>query len=90
MVETKTKQVYDWRETGRAVKFYRRALQLTQSEVSKRIGGGSNSIISNWEKGLREPRLSNFVAVAQALGVSEMDLLHPSEEVMRGMDMSKP
>ena len=77
------KQAYDWKETGRVIGFYRRSLHLSQDEVAERIGAGCNSTISFWERGIKEPKISNLVAVAEVLGVSETDLLHPSEEVKK-------
>ena len=88
MANTKTKQAYDWKEAGRVVGFYRRALHLSQKEVSKRLGVESNSVVSYWERGIKEPRISSLVAVAQVLGVSEMELLHPSDEVKKWANLS--
>ena len=88
MLETQTKQAYDWKETGRVIGFYRRSLHLGQYEVAKLIGANGNAIISYWERGIKEPKISSLVAVAQALGVSEMNLLHPSEEVKKWANLS--
>ena len=81
------KPAYDWRETGRVIGFYRRSLHLSQDEIAERIGSGCNSTVSFWERGIKEPKISNLVAVAEALGVSETDLLHPSEEVKKWANM---
>ena len=86
-LKAKSRQPYDWKETGRAIGFYRRSLHLSQDEIAKRIGAGCNSTISFWERGVKEPKISNLVAVAEALGVSEMDLLHPSDEVKKWASM---
>ncbi len=85
-VKAEQKQAYDWRETGRVIGFYRRSLRLSQHEVARRMGG-VNSTLSFWERGIKEPKISNLVAVAEILGVSEMDLLHPSEEVKKWANM---
>ena len=90
MSKVKAKRAYDWRDAGRAIGFYRRSLHLAQHEVATLAGLGSQSIVYYWENGIKEPKISSLVAVAQALGVSEMDLLHPSDEVMRCMNVSKP
>ena len=81
------KKVYDWKETGKAIGFYRRSLHLTMCELAKKMGAVV-STISFWERGIKEPKISNLVAVAKILGVSEMDLLHPSEEVKRWGNLS--
>ena len=80
------KQGYDWKEAGRAIGFYRRSLHLTMPELAKKMGVVV-STISFWERGIREPKISYLVAVAKALGVSEMDLLHPSDEVKKWANM---
>ena len=87
-VELKAEQKpdYDWKETGRVIGFYRRSLHLSIDEVTKRMGC-VKSTLSFWERGIKEPKISNLVAVAEALGVSEMDLLHPSEEVKKWANM---
>ena len=84
--KTEEKPAYDWRETGRVIGFYRRSLHLSQNEVARRMGG-VNSTLSFWERGIKEPKISNLVAVAEILGVSETDLLHPSEEVKKWANM---
>ena len=81
------KKAYDWKETGKAIGFYRRSLHLTMYELAKKMGAVV-STISFWERGIKEPKISNLVAVAKILGVSEMDLLHPSEEVKRWGNLS--
>ncbi len=80
------KQGYDWKETGRAIGFYRRSLHLSMDELAKKMGAVV-STISFWERGIKEPKISSLVATAEALGVSEMDLLHPSEEVKKWANM---
>ena len=85
--KAEARQPYDWKETGRVVGFYRRSLHITQDEITKRMGG-VRSTISFWERGIKEPKISNLVAVAEALGVSEMELLHPSDEVKKWANLS--
>ncbi len=67
--------------------FYRRSLNLTKSEVA-RLVGVVGSTVSFWERGIKEPKISHVVAVAHLFGLSEMDLLHPSEEVMKWVNMN--
>ena len=86
-IKAKPRQPYDWKETGRVIGFYRRSLHLSQDEIAKHMGGVS-STISFWERGIKEPKISNLVAVAEILGVSEMELLHPSEEVKKWANLS--
>ena len=86
-LKAEPRQPYDWKETGRVIGFYRRSLHLSQDEIAKRMGG-VNSTISFWERGIKEPKISNLVAVAEILGVSEMELLHPSEEVKKWANLS--
>ena len=81
------KKAYDWKETGKAIGFYRRSLHLTMYELAKKMGAVV-STISFWERGIKEPKISNLVAVAKILGVSEMDLLHPSDEVKKWANLS--
>ena len=50
--------------------------------------GAVVSTVSFWERGIKEPKISSLVAVAKILGVSEMDLLHPSEEVKQWANLS--
>ena len=85
--KAEARQPYDWKETGRVVGFYRRSLHITQDEITKRLGC-VRSTISFWERGIKEPKISNLVAVAEALGVSEMELLHPSDEVKKWANLS--
>ncbi len=86
-LKAEQRQAYDWRETGRVIGFYRRSLHLSQDEIAKKMGG-VRSTLSFWERGIKEPKISNLVAVAKVLGVSEMDLLHPSEEVKKWANLS--
>ena len=62
-LKAEPRQPYDWKETGRVIGFYRRSLHLSQDEIAKRMGG-VNSTISFWERGIKEPKISNLVAVA--------------------------
>lgn len=44
---------------------------MTQPELAKACGWGSQGRVSNYERGLREPKSSDVAAIAKALGVSE-------------------
>ena len=62
------------------IKRLRKAIGLTQEELSERIGVHENTI-RLWEQGLREPRLSDMKKLCEALGCSESELLNgPSSE----------
>jgi transcriptional regulator with XRE-family HTH domain len=51
------------------LKTLRERVNLTQPELSNRIGVGIR-IISDWESGRKVPRFDNAVALARELGVS--------------------
>ena len=57
------------------IKRLRKAIGLTQEELSERIGVHENTI-RLWEKGLREPRLSDMKKLCEVLGCSELELLN--------------
>ena len=62
------------------IKRLRKAIGLTQEELSERIGVHENTI-RLWEQGLREPRLSDMKKLCEVLGCSELELLNgPSSE----------
>ena len=86
-VKAEQRTAYDWQQAGRAIGFYRRSLHLSMDGLAKKMGAVV-STVSFWERGIKEPKISNLVAVAKILGVSEMDLLHPSEEVKKWADLS--
>lgn len=52
-----------------AVSFYRRRVGMTQEELAAMIGVSSGEIISRYERGEREPRLTTILALADALRV---------------------
>ena len=51
------------------LKELRREYGVGQVELAKNIGG-SKGIISLWENGLREPSMSNLIALAKFFSVS--------------------
>lgn len=59
------------------LKFYRKKAGFSQAELAKRCGISSDSI-SRYEKGTREPRISELIKLSVALGVTEADLLKKS------------
>jgi len=71
---------------GRNVKRIRVAQGLTQEEFAAK-SGFSQQYISDLERGLRNPTVVSLYELAQALGVSHLELLTPhtdSSEVTAG------
>ncbi len=56
-------------ESQSTLKKLRERVNLTQSELSDRIGVGIR-IIGDWESGRKLPRFDNAVALARELGIS--------------------
>lgn len=61
--------------TGPAIKHLREAKGLTQEELGKRIGVGSKAV-SKWETGRGLPDISLIQPLAEALGVSVIELMN--------------
>ena len=76
---------FEWKDSCVVMEFYRRSLKLTRSKLAKSLGV-TRKIVGWWEKGIKEPKISNFVKLTQVLGVSESDFLHPSEEVKKKIE----
>ena len=83
--ETKLIKTFEWKNSCGVMEFYRRSLNLSKYRLAKSLGVTSN-IVGLWEKGIKEPKISNFVRLMEALGVSETEFLHPSAEVKRKID----
>ena len=64
---------------GRNFARLRREVGLTQEEVAAR-SGFSQQYISSLERGRRNPTVISLFELAQALGVSHVDLVKPNEE----------
>lgn len=56
-----------------AIKLFRSNLQITQTELSEKLGVASNTV-SQWEQGERTPRTSMLPKLAETLGCSIQDL----------------
>ena len=84
--ETELKKVFDWKNSCKVVGFYRRSLNLTKAKLAEFLGV-MPSTVGVWERGIKEPKASSLVNLAQVFGVSETELLtellHPSEEVKK-------
>ncbi|MBR6901262.1 MAG: helix-turn-helix transcriptional regulator [Synergistaceae bacterium] len=86
--ETGQKEIFEWKNSCKVMMFYRRSLNLSKNKLALSLGVGP-SIVGYWEKGIKEPKISNFVKLTQVLGVSESEFLHPSEEVKEKMKEMK-
>ena len=63
---------------GRNVLRIRQEKGLTQERLAE-LSGHSQQYISGLEKGRRNPTVVSVYEIAQALGVSHLDLLMPSD-----------
>ena len=59
--------------TGERIKAARKRAGLTQKEIADRLGISSSSI-AQWETGTRKPKAETLQRLADALGVSMLDL----------------
>ncbi|WZU02649.1 helix-turn-helix domain-containing protein [Erysipelothrix sp. D19-032] len=50
------KEIFDRHEFGKKLKDARKSIGLTQSQLAEKTGFSQNTI-SNWENGVREPRI---------------------------------
>lgn len=78
----------DMKEVGKTIRWYRRAFDISQREFAKRIGSSLVSV-NQWEQGNSKGwRVGSLAKVARFFGISEQDLLHPSDEVKKWINMS--
>ena len=80
------KKEFNWSDYSKVIVFYRRSLNLSQSKLAERLGV-TPTAVRYWENGIKEPKISNFVNLAQVFGLSETELLHPSAKVQKKIDM---
>lgn len=66
------------RLVGRNLARIRRAQGLTQEQLEER-SGFSQQYLSGLEQGRRNPTVVTVYEIAQALGVSHLDLLRPED-----------
>ncbi|MER9339024.1 helix-turn-helix domain-containing protein [Mesorhizobium sp. M0293] len=64
---------------GRNVQRFRQKNHLTQEQLAE-ISGFSQQYISGLEKGRRNPTIVTIYELAQALGVSHMELVRPDKQ----------
>lgn len=69
----------DYEKTGRLIAERRRELGMTQLQLSEKIGV-SNRTVSKWETGAGFPDVSLLEPLADALGVSVIELMHGERE----------
>ena len=67
------------RLVGRNVRKIRKAKGLTQ-EVLAEVAGVSQQYVSDLERGRRNPSVITLYVLAQAMGVSHVDLVMPDGE----------
>ena len=67
------------RLVGRNFARLRQAQGLTQEQVEER-SGFSQQYLSGLERGQRNPTIVSLYQIAQALGVSHLDLLQPDDD----------
>ena len=67
------------RLVGRNLERIRRAQGLTQEQLEAR-SGFSQQYLSGLERGRRNPTVVTVYELAQALGVSHLDLLQPDDK----------
>lgn len=65
-----------------AIKKHREAAELTQAKTAERLGI-STMTLSRYETGLREPRASELVKMAQLFGCTVDDLLSENPQIPR-------
>lgn len=68
------------RLVGLNVKRLRTAKGLTQEQFAE-LSGFTQQYISDLERGLRNPTVVSVYELAQALGVSHLELMQPADEV---------
>ena len=71
------------RLVGRNAKKSRLAKGLTQEEFAER-SGFSQQYISDLERGRRNPTVVSLYELAQALGVTHMELVQPDKRDVKG------
>lgn len=64
---------------GRNFARLRAAAQLTQEQVAERADV-SQQYVSGLERGQRNPSVETILKIAEALGVSHVDLVRPDED----------
>ena len=79
-------EAYNFGEAGKTIRWYRRSLNMTQKELAKLVGT-SFPLVARWEKGMDGMNVKSLVKLARIFGISETELLHPSDEVKKWINM---
>lgn len=66
---------------GQALRHFRARKQISQEHLSQE-SGLDRSYISLLERGLRQPSLTTFLQLAEALNISSGDLIQKVEELL--------
>ena len=66
--------MFDMQKIGRKIASLRKAADMTQPELADRLGI-SFQAVSNWERGMSMPDISNLPELAEIFGVSIDELL---------------
>jgi transcriptional regulator with XRE-family HTH domain len=64
------------RRIGQRLRWWRRQRRLSQAELARRIGVTQSSL-SHYESGKRDPALGVFIALVTALEVDPAEILKP-------------
>lgn len=65
---------------GRNIRRLRRAADMTQAELGKRVGDTDSQTVCKWEKGTITPSLKNAAALASALNCTVDELLKEEKQ----------
>jgi prophage repressor len=60
---------------GKNIRYYRKLLGYTQTQLADALGGGGKSLVSNYENGYSEPDVSTLVKLADIFDVSLDELV---------------
>ena len=87
-IKTGSAETFEWKNSCEIMEFYRHSLNLSQAKLALLLGV-TQAIVGCWERGIKQPTISNFVKLAKVFGVSETEFLHPSEEVKNKISQMK-
>ena len=85
-INLSSNEAYNFGEAGKTIRWYRRSLNMTQKELAKLVGT-SFPLVARWEKGMDGMNVKSLVKLARIFGISETELLHPSDEVKKWINM---
>ena len=85
-LDSDSSDLYNSGEAGKTIRWYRRSFNMTQKELAKLIGT-SFPLIARWEKGTDGMNVRSLVKLAKVFGISETELIHPSDEVRKWINV---